>query len=745
MRNVLNRERVSPHYYERAAYVYVRQSSLRQVEQSLISKQRQYDLVNWVQQLGWPAERIVVVDDDQGKSGTSANSREGFAKLVKAVGQGAVGIVVSLEASRLARNSADWHSLIYMCRFADTLIADEHGIYDPKEMTDRMVLGFRGQMSEIEVDMSVHRMVEARWQKARQGEYLIYPPAGYDLDDFEQLVMSSDEAITMAIRTVFTKFDELGTARRVLNWWKEEGLQFPVRRRELRTKPVIWREPTYQNIGAVLHNPIFAGVYAFGRTQRVRELDPDDPLKIRVRSVVRDWPVLILEHHEAYISYEKYQDNLRRLRNNTNMKRAEEDVSGPAREGAALLQGIVRCGHCGRPMNVSYGGNRPVPSRSRTLQYRCSRARKQFERAECQVVGGRRVDDLVVEVFVEATRAAVQYAAQLATDIVNQQNRDVEQAWAMQIEKAEYEAQRAERQYQAVDPDNRTVARTLEARWEARLRELEELRQKATTQRQERRPLTEIEVAKARRLGSDIDAVWTAPSTTNQDRKQLLRAAIDEVQLRTADKNYRVTIVWKGGAKIEREVVRHSRGNHSFRTSGETVDLVRDLAKELDDAQIARVLCKQGRLTGHGHTFNAHKVATLRNRYGIPNCPKRTPKDPSHGPFTADEAAAELGVSAQTIHRWVREGTLPARQPTRGAPWRIVLSDDLRKKLTGGTAPKGWVGLTEAARRLGLSKSHVAHLVKSGKLAAVRTVVGSRTVWRIDVESATCGRQPGLF
>lgn len=739
-----NSEKLTPSHLERAAYIYIRQSSPRQVEQNKGSQQRQYALVDWVCQLGWAREHVIVVDEDQGKSGAQAHERKGFAKLVKAVGQGEVGIVVSLEASRLARNNADWHNLIYMCRYSETLIADEHGIYDPNSPTDRMILGLRGQMSEIEYDVAIHRMVEARWEKASRGEYLVYPPPGYELDDLENIVMTSDEAVASAIRCVFAKFDELGTARRVLAWWKEEGIQFPVRDYSSRSKSILWKEPAYRNILYVLHNPIYAGAYAFGRTETVRELDPDDPRKVRVRQVQRaDWRVLLHGHHPEYISYEKFEENQLKIRSNQQMKSSDGGLRGPVREGKGLVQGIVRCGQCGRRMHVSYGGSRPA-RRGGTLQYRCLSTHQVNGSRSCQLVGGRRVDDAVVEAFIEVTRVAGESAAELAEESLRVEGEDTERAWEMQIEKAQYEADRAERQYNAVDPENRVVARTLEARWEARLRELEDVKRKATQRKQERQPLTELEVARARRLGGEIETIWNADSTTNRDRKQLLRAAIDEVQLQTKEDKYRITIVWKGGATTERELERH-RGYNRFSTPVDTVELVRELAKEFDDAQIARVLCKQGRRTGCGNAFTAHKVATLRHRHGIPNCPKSQPRNEREGPFTADEVAAELSVSSSTIMRWIRDGLLPARQSTPGAPWRIVLTEELRSKLTGGEAPPTWVGLTEASRRLGLSKARVAYLVNTGKLKAMRTVVGKRSVWRIDVNSATCGRQDGLF
>lgn len=742
--------KVRAEHLERKACVYVRQSTYYQVENNLESQRLQYGLADYAKRLGWPTERVVVIDEDQGTSGSCANHRSGFGRLVTAVGLGEVGIVMSLEASRLARNSPDWHNLIYMSRYTGTLIADEHGIYDPSDATDRMVLGLRGQMSELELDTSIHRMMTGRMNKAQRGEFLIYPPAGYEIDDLDHIIISSDEAVRDAIHTVFIKFDELGSAKRICIWWKEQGLKFPVRRAELRSHPIVWLEPTYRMFLAVLHHPIFAGAYAFGRTKRVRELDPENPRTLRIRQVAvarQEWPVLLFDHHQGYISWTQYEQNQKRVRDNQQMKRAEhEEAQGPAREGRALLQGLVRCGRCGRSMTVSYGGARSSPTSTRTLQYRCSELRRRQGAPDCQVVGGMQINEAVVSAFLAVSSGASEEAARLALEELEGEEASAEKLWRHQVEQAEYEAERAGRQYNAVEPENRLVARTLEERWNAALARVEELKNQARSKHEQIRPLSEHERARAKSLAQDLEAVWRAATTTNQDRKQLLRAAIEEVQLRTETNHYAVKIVWMGGATTEREVRRRKPGEcPTHATPKDTIELVRTLASEFDDAQIACILSKQGRRTGEGNPFTAIKVAQLRNRNAIECHPLRRAQDPKEGPFTADQAAAELGVASDTVHRWLREGILPGRQLAPGAPWKIVLTDELRQKLSGGQAPEGWRGLTEAAKYLGLSKQQVAYLVKRGKLPATRVRVGTRQYWKIDVNSATCGRQSKLF
>jgi excisionase family DNA binding protein len=740
----LDRSKIGPEHLERAAFVYVRQSSLKQVRENVESQRRQYGFAEQARALGWSEGQIVILDEDQGRSGAAPESRPGFARLVGAVARAEVGIVMSLEVSRLSRNDTDWHHLVHLCRWTATLIADEHGVYDPSSTADRMVLGIRGQVSELERDSSVHRMVEARWAKARRGEVFTAVPPGYDVDAMGQVTKTSDETVADAIGRVFEKFDELGTARQVFVWWQEQGLPFPARQTAPGLRGVAWVAVSYRAILQVLHHPFYAGAYVFGRTETRRELDPEDARRLLIRRGRRSrerWPVLIRDHHPGYISFAKYLENQDRLWDNEVMSgRGDESQKGAAREGRALLQGLVRCGQCGRRMMVGYGGERA----RRTLQYRCRRP-GDYGRRECQLVGGKRVEAVVVEAFLEVTAGAGEEAAALADEHLRGEIAAAERTWQLQIEKAEYEARRAERQYVSVEPENRTVARELERRWEQRLVDLEAVRAKAAGVLERRRPLSEAELVRARELGGNLDALWEAETTTVKDRKRLLRCLIEEVQLRSAKNRYHVLIAWKGGSTTEREVVRFAPGGHVKATPLETVALVRELAREFDDAQIARILNRQGRRSGRGLAFTKESVTSLRGKNRIPIAPKPEPRDEREGPFTLDDAARELGVTTATVQRWLREGLLAGQQSVPGAPWRIVLSEDVRRKLSGGDAPAGWVGLSEAARRLGLGKSHVAYLVKQGKLKAVRTRVGSRHCWRIDVSSASCGRQADLL
>jgi len=728
----------------RGAYVYIRQSSPRQVEQHQESRRRQYQLVEWAQQLGWRAEQVVTVDEDQGKSGAVAGARSGFGRLIQAVGGSEVGIVISLEASRLARNSPDWYNLIYLSRFTQTLIADGETIYDPASSADRMVLGLRGQMSELELDTLIQRMVAARWTQAQRGEARAIPPAGYEYNAWGELERTSDEAVAEALQTAFAKFVELGSVSHVYQYFREAGRQFPVRRCQLREHPVVWTEPTYAMLWRVLHHPIYAGAYVYGRTETVRNIEPEAPQTVRLSRVRRhEWPVLLQDHHSAYISYEQYLCNQERIRENGPMSKASPGSErGPAREGAALLQGLVRCGSCGRPLRISYGG-RPPQVRS-YFYYHCAGGQELVGANSCQTVNGKRLDAAVVTAFLEVVAPAGPAAAALAADELRHSREQLEHYWKLQLEQAEYAAERAARQYETVEPENRTVARELEHRWNQRLEEQEQLRLQAQTALARQQPLTAAEITRAQQLGREVSAVWAAETTTNRDRKRLLRCLIEEVQVWTEEEHHRALVIWKGGATTELEIDRVRRGQAHV-AEAETIELLRKLAAEFNDAQIARILARRGIYNLHGKAYTRSGIVALRRQHEIVACVQPRARDPREGPFSAQEAAKELGVCNATIHRWLREGVLRGGQVAPGAPWRILLPDEVRKRLRAGAAPAEWVGLGEATRRLGMPKSTVAHWITTGKLKAVRTMRGNRSCWNIDLSSVDESRQTNLM
>lgn len=594
----------------RAAYVYVRQSTPGQVERHTESLERQYELAERAVSLGWARERVVIVDSDLGRSGASAEGREGFQRLVADVGLGKVGIVLGIEVSRLARRNADWYQLLDLCALTDTLIGDADGIYHPGLHNDRLVLGLKGTMSEAELHVIRSRLQGGLLHKASKGELRLGLPVGYDYEPDGRVVMTPDEQIQEAIASVFGRFEELGSARQVMLELIEEGRKLPRRRRGERG--VRWAAPSYPAIHDFLTNPCYAGAYVFGRT-RTERLVEDGKVRAVVREAPQDeWVVFIPEHHPGFITFERYLENRRRLRENFRPPRAEG--GGAVREGPALLQRLLRCG---RKMQVAYSG-----AKGNCPRYACVRAHQLHGTIPtCQSLGGRRLELTVLDAVFEALRPAGIGATLRAIEEVAADHEAKVRAAGLEVERARYEAERARRQYDACEPENRLVARTLEREWERRLGHLREAeRALAACQARRPEPLTEEEIAWCRRAGADLRRVMESPATSDRERKQLLHAVIAEVVV-TVDRGEhvaRLRIVWEGGAVTERVSPLNRTGAHSRTTDEGTVELVRRLALYYKDPQIAAILSRQGRRTGAGNPFTASRVRSLRLAHGIP-------------------------------------------------------------------------------------------------------------------------------
>jgi hypothetical protein len=453
-----------------------------------------------------------------------------------------------------------------------------------------------------------------------------------------------------------------------------------------------------------------------------------------------EWMVLIRDHHEGLISWERFERVQKQLM--ANATKAGLNAPGPAREGTALLQGLAYCGLCGRRMGVAYGGDG-----RRFGQFVC---RSQWNNRGtdffCQVLGGRQIEQRVVQLFLDAVEPAGVEVALCTLESLRREQDRVAGHWRQRVERAEYEAERARGRYEAVDATNRLVAGELERRWNEALTTAAAVRREAEERlKQLTRELSDFERERVRRMAHDVRRIWSAGSTSPRDKKRLLRAAIERVVITSTERGIKVAVEWKGGEITEEELARRRRGEPTCVTDTEVVELVRRLAAEgLDDTQIARVLSRRGMRTATGLTFTKRRVQSIRVCYGIP-CGGTT-RSPSHEPrLTAEDAARELGVSSRTIHGWLRSGLLRGQQPMPGAPWRILLDDETRRKLAGKDAPEGWVGLDEAAQRLGVSKQSVATWVKTGKVQAVRVTCGRRTAWRICVDSTGLEKQTSLL
>ena len=614
--------KITAAHQQRHAYVYVRQSTVFQTVHHRESTERQYNLRHRAEALGWAAEAIVVIDEDQGQSAVSANHRHGFQRLVAAVAAGEVGLVLMLEASRLSRCGSDWHRLIELCSLSQTLIADEQSVYDPRQPNDRLLLGVKGTLSEAELMTLRTRLFEGRWNKARKGQLGRSLPVGYVYDAEGGWVKDPDRQVQDRLTYVFELFHRLGVARRVLVSLKTEQLKLPVRlwggpcHGQLR-----WKEPTYSMVIRHLHNPAYAGAYVYGEWEYdgVQRSPKTGKAKVRVRPL-EEWPVCIQAHHESYITWEEYLANQHHLKQNSYLS----TTPGAAREGAALLQGLVWCGYCGAKMGV----NSHAAREHRHPSYICHHAYSQGAAHTCQSMTSKPIDDLVVSLFLAALAPAQIKIALQAIEQLQQERQALQHQWEQQLEQARYEAQFAQRQYDAVDPDHRLVASELERRWNDKLQALQTL-EKAylEAQEQSRFTINNHEKRAMENLARDLPAVWQADTTTDIERKQLLRYAITEVQLDgvTSPGKINIRITWYSGAVTERQIDRLKVGVWAPRTNDKVIERIRNLASTHTVDAIVECLNQEGLRSAHGRTFRDYHVLYIarRNHITVTNCAKR--------------------------------------------------------------------------------------------------------------------------
>lgn len=729
-----NDTKISTFHLSRKAYIYIRQSSDHQVRNHIESKERQYELVDLARKRLWDEQSIIVIDEDQGTSAKSAAGRSGFARLVADVALGKVGIIFGIEVSRLARNNRDWYQLLDLCALAGTLIGDTDGIYDPSCFNDRLLLGLKGTMSEAELHMLKNRLQQGVYHKARKGELRFRLPVGYEFDENALIIKCPDEQVTHVIELTFKKFFEIGTINGVLKYFLENDLLFP--RRPSSTRKIRWVRPYLKAIRDTLLNPLYTGAYVFGRTKMVKELDEHGNLRSRPKSqAIEDWDVLIQDHHAAYISWDEYLKIRQQVEKNAVPGKGQ--VSQVAREGSALLQGLARCGKCGRSMHVNYHGqgSRSYP------RYVCNTVSRNYSGKHCQSIGGRNIDQAVADTFLKVVSPASLNVHLQAIEQIRQQQDAALKPLELQLERAQYESDRAFRQFDAVEPENRLVARTLERQWNESLKRVEELKACITERRKHfEQRFSKIELEQIRALANDLPTVWNTAS--HKDRKRLLKTAVEEVLLTKDDPNITVKIVWAGGAVTEKLV--HLPKLRSQRaTSLDVVDLVRRLAEKFTDNQIARILSRQGHQTPTGLPYDTHRVANLRRTYDIPRY--QEPKDEQPISYTAQQASLILQVSVPTIHNWLNAGFIKGRQVSKGAPWEIFLTDQEIKRLTAQDVPEGWVPLDQAARELGVCKQTVLNLVKSGELEYIHVTKGNQKGLRIDINSTSCRKQLHMF
>jgi DNA invertase Pin-like site-specific DNA recombinase/transposase-like protein len=735
--------KITASHLRRPAVIYVRQSTLAQVERNTESTMRQYDLVARARALGWPPAAVRVIDEDLGVSGASVAGRRGFAELAAQVGLGQVGIVLSLECSRLARNNTDWYRLLDLAGMTDTLIADADGVYHPALFNDRLLLGMKGTMSEAELHILRARLDGGIRHKAARGELRRGLPVGLVWGETDgQILMHPDEAVTGVITAIFGRFAVCGSVRGTWLWLRDQDLKFPLQPGAyVRGSEIIWTEPTYHAVHNVLTHPAYAGAYTFGRTRQEKRVSDDGALRVRQRKVPQDqWEVLIKDHHPGYTSWDTYEANQRKIRQNIRPV-AHQPGTGAVREGCALLQGLATCGTCGRKLAVYYDGEHKA-----TPGYYCTGTGQMVEGRGTRHlrVGGVAIDTAVAEAFLAALQPAALHACLQAARQLEEGHDAALEQWRRQAEQARYNAARAERRYQAVDPDNRLVARGLENAWEKALTEMAAA-EAELARRQTARPttLSADQRAAILALGEDLHQVWDAPATSDKDRKQLLRTLLDEVNIticRGHDSGRAELILrWKGGAISELTIPVKKTPQRRLRTSEDTIDLVRRLAAHYDDAKIAWILNRQHRRTPRGLSYTAGRVQGLRHYWDIP-CHPGTAAGPEGELLTVADAARELGLASSTLHRWLSDGFIAGDQLTPGAPWRIRLTDDIRALFTDN-APAGWLAMLEATLAYGVSRQSLLQRVKRGELRAVHVRTGRRKGLRIEPPAL----QDGLF
>src|SRR6476620_6779992 len=720
---------------QRLAVGYVRQSTASQVERNTESTDRQYALPDRAVALGWTRDAVRVIDTDLGRSGASTTGRSGFAELTTLVGLGQVGIVLALEVSRLARNNSDWYRLLDLAGMSDTLIADADGVYHPGLFNDRMLLGMKGTMSEAELHILRARLDGGIRNKAARGELRRGLPVGLVWGEADgEVLFHPDEAVITAIRSIFARFAETGSARRVWLWLRDQGHKLPLQmsaHAEIR-----WVEASYHAIHQVLTNPVYAGAYVYGKTRTEITLDASGVRRKRIRLLPRDhWQVLIKEHHEGFIDWQTYEANQQRIARNT--RPGPHKAGGAVREGNALLQGLASCGHCGRRLRTHYRGRNSAPG------YHCVGEHLVEGRGSyCLNIGGVQIDDAVTRAFIAALEPAKISATLAAAEQVEMDRESALKHWRLGVERANYAASLAERRYRAVDPDNRLVARGLERAWEESLTSLEAAKAELARREEERPRMLSIEERdRLATLGPDLAAVWTAATATPRDRKELLGTLIEEVIVKVErDKSAaHITLRWKGGALTEIDLARPRSRPATVRTDEDTVALVRRLAVHYPDTVIAGILNRQGRRTARGHHFEGNRVCTLRTHWKIPCFVPNT--DAAAGELlTIKRAATALGVAPSTIHRLINDGIIAGEQITPGAPWRIRLTEEIKARFNCD-AGEGFLPIREAIRALGVSRQTVLQRVKRGELEAIHVTRGRQKGLRIKV----IARQSELF
>ncbi len=716
-------QKITSSHRERTALVYLRQSSMVQVREHTESTRSQYAMADKAAALGWPRSDIEVIDTDLGISGKWGVAREGFTELVTRVCSGDVGAIFGIEITRLARSNADVARLAEFARITGTLLIDPDGVYDPADVNDRVLLGFKGTMGEMELHVMAQRLHANKRAAAERGELRTPLPVGFIHDEAGDIVIDPDAEVQAAIADVFAAFTACGSAYGVVAAFKDR--RFPLRAYggawagQLR-----WGKLTHARVIGILKNPCYTGAYVHGRYSSRRTVEPDGTVRTTLVERPRaEWPVLIKDHHEGYITWADYLANEAKLAANRTNAGAR-----PPREGCALCQGIIFCGSCGKPMRTNYHTDaRP--------SYECSSRADRLTTPTCRSVAAATVDDAVARVLLDALTPEQVALALAAADEVTGRRQRISRAGELAVERARYDADRAERAFHAVEPENRLVARSLEARWEAKLTTLTEAEQALEAATATLPPLPSR--ADLEKLAADLPGLWHAPATSSRDRKRLLRTLIADITLLPEPdrSKVRIGIRWHTGATDELCVARAIHPGTAKRSPSPAIELVRQLGPVTPTAELAAQLNAAGLVTGHGRPFDVKAIQWIRHAYHIP-----APATCANGEISAAEAASQLGCSTGVIYHWIHTGQLTARRSSGNRlciPWdgqvRARCQELIAQSAHLGRAARprmlpappspaadGEVSVTEAAYQLGCSTYVIYDWIETGKVAARR-------------------------
>ena len=648
-------EKIRPQHVARKAILYVRQSSAYQVNHNLESQRLQYAMQDRLQQLGW--REVDVVDEDLGRSAAGTVARAGFERMVAEVCLGNVGGVAAREVSRFARNSREWQHLVEVCRVVDTVLIDLETVYCPRLSNDRLLLGLKGSLNEYELDLLRQRSVEARRAKAKRGELLVTAPVGFLKTDAPYFEKDPDRRIQEAVALVFQKFGDRGTVRQTLSWFLEHGLQLPARSV---SGEITWRRPSFGVLYRMLSNPIYGGAYAYGKTESTIRYEQGEPRTSARRRPREEWLAFIPHAHEGYVSWDEFE----RIRQTMAANTRAWDQAGPATNGPALVTGLLRCRRCGRKLVVCYTGNA-----HNVLRYICVRGARDNGEPRCISFGGLVVDDAIGKEILRVVQPAAVDAAVVASEAAAHQRDEVVNAWTRELEAARYAARRAQKQYDATDPENRLVADELERRWNSALQRVREIEERIDQHVHGRHQPVIPTREEFENLAADLETVWRNPRADGRVKKRLVRTLIHEIVVDTDPEAGEVILVihWSGGVHTELRVPRRRRGQCATHTSKDVVDAVRVLARICPDDLVANVLNRNGLLTGRGNRWTRERVVSLRTHHEIA-CYDRD-RRVSEGWMNLNEAARVLGISPRTLRLAVERREIDAAHPLPDGPW----------------------------------------------------------------------------